>query len=189
MTGPSGGIIVTGQSYVIWSDGGSWRWCPTVPAWLSQHPGMDRVFTLATAEGKLADLIRTRVVPVVLPTAAKFEGWREWVFRTVSQITINYRGGPLSTGEAGDVHGGNRLPWAPIDGIDNYELLSAMTWQVHVYGRASSDLISWCSRSKVARRLLSYSVVVESGAIAYVRVTPIAGCAVQLLKSSRTPTL
>jgi hypothetical protein len=29
MTGPSGGIIVTGQLYVIWSDGGSWRCCPT----------------------------------------------------------------------------------------------------------------------------------------------------------------
>ena len=43
--------------------------------------------------------------------------------------------------------------------------------------------------SKVACRLLSYSVVVESGAVAYVRVTPIAGCAVRLLKSSKTPTL
>jgi hypothetical protein len=35
--------------------------------------------------------------------------WREWVFRTVSQIMINYRRGPISSGEAGDVHGGDRL--------------------------------------------------------------------------------
>ena len=50
-----------------------------------------------------------RIVPIVIPTAAQFEAWREWVFRTVSQIMINYRGGPISTGEAGDVHGGDRL--------------------------------------------------------------------------------
>src|SRR5207245_2660001 len=37
----------------------------------------DRVFTLATAEGRLADIIRTRIVPVVLPAAAKFEALRE----------------------------------------------------------------------------------------------------------------
>src|SRR5499427_5423949 len=45
----------------------------------------DRVFTLATAEGRIADLIRTRLVPVLFPAAAKFEALREWMFRTVSQ--------------------------------------------------------------------------------------------------------
>jgi 2-polyprenyl-6-methoxyphenol hydroxylase-like FAD-dependent oxidoreductase len=109
----------------------------------------DRAFTLATAQGKLADFIRTRIVPVVLPTAAKFEVWREWMFRTVSQITISYRGGPLSAGEAGDVHGGDRLPWVAIDGIDNYSSLSAMTWQVHVYGNATADLASWCAHNDI----------------------------------------
>jgi hypothetical protein len=39
--------------------------------------------------------------------------------RTVSQITLNYRGGPLSAGSAGQVHGGDRLPWVPISGNDN----------------------------------------------------------------------
>ena len=29
--------------------------------------------------------------------------------------------------------GGDRLPWVPIDGSDNFEPLAAMTWQVHVY--------------------------------------------------------
>jgi hypothetical protein len=55
---------------------------------------------------------------------------REYMFRTVSQITLNYRGGPLSKGAAGHVHGGDRLPWVPIDGSDNFEPLAAMTWQV-----------------------------------------------------------
>ena len=33
----------------------------------------DRVFTLATAEGNIGSIIRTRIVPVVLPALAKFE--------------------------------------------------------------------------------------------------------------------
>jgi 2-polyprenyl-6-methoxyphenol hydroxylase-like FAD-dependent oxidoreductase len=50
----------------------------------------DRVFTLATAEGKIADIIRTRLVPMVFPALTKFDFFREFLFRTVSQVTINY---------------------------------------------------------------------------------------------------
>ena len=59
---------------------------------------------------------------------------REYLFRTVSQITLNYRGGPLSAGAAGHVQGGDRLPWVPVDGADNFASLAGMAWQVHVYG-------------------------------------------------------
>ena len=104
----------------------------------------DRVFTLATAEGKLADLIRTRVVPVFLPAAAKFDAMREWMFRTVSQITINYRHSPLSAGKAGDLHGGDRLPWIGAEAVDNYSPLGTIAWQAHVYGAASPELWTWC---------------------------------------------
>jgi hypothetical protein len=31
-----------------------------------------------------------------------------------------------------------------VDGIDNYDKLREMTWQVHVYGVASSALAAWC---------------------------------------------
>jgi 2-polyprenyl-6-methoxyphenol hydroxylase-like FAD-dependent oxidoreductase len=105
----------------------------------------DRVFTLATAEGRLADLIRTRIAPVLIPAAAKFAALREFLFRTVSQITINYRGSPLSTGEAGDVRGGDRLPWLAIGGADNYTPLAVPGWQVHVYGAADPELQAWCT--------------------------------------------
>jgi 2-polyprenyl-6-methoxyphenol hydroxylase-like FAD-dependent oxidoreductase len=104
----------------------------------------DRVFTLATAEGRLADIIRMRIVPVVLPALAKFQPWREWMFRTVSQVMLNYRHGPLSEGEAGDVRGGDRLPWVTVEGADNYRPLVAMTWQIHVYGTAAATLTAWC---------------------------------------------
>src|SRR5215472_12406703 len=105
----------------------------------------DRVFSVVTAEGRFADIIRTRVAPVLIPTAMAFEAAREYLFRTVSQITLNYRDGPLSVGAAGHVHGGDRLPWVQIDGKDNFEPLAAMTWQAHVYGSASAQFADWCA--------------------------------------------
>ena len=86
----------------------------------------DRVFSFATADGRIADILRTRLAPLLLSTVMQFETAREFMFRTVSQITLNYRGGPLSSGAAGDVYGGDRLPWAPIDGADNFAALSDM---------------------------------------------------------------
>jgi 2-polyprenyl-6-methoxyphenol hydroxylase-like FAD-dependent oxidoreductase len=104
----------------------------------------DRVFTLATAEGKIAEVVRTRIVPTVLPALVKFDVFRQFLFRTVSQITINYRHCALNEGQAGDVHGGDRLPWVAVGGFDNYEALKAPIWQVHVYGAASAELETWC---------------------------------------------
>ena len=109
----------------------------------------DRVFSFATAEGRIADILRTRVAPVLFSKVIAFEAVREYIFRTVSQITLNYRGCPLSAGSAGHVHGGDRLPWVPIDGKDNFESLAAITWQVHVYGSASAELVTWCASHDV----------------------------------------
>ena len=105
----------------------------------------DRVFSFATAEGFVADVLRTRVAPLLIPTVAGLEAAREYLFRTVAQITLNYRGGPLSVGTAGQVHGGDRLPWVPVNGQDNFASLAAMTWQVHVYGSATEELAHWCA--------------------------------------------
>jgi 2-polyprenyl-6-methoxyphenol hydroxylase-like FAD-dependent oxidoreductase len=109
----------------------------------------DRVFSVATAEGRIADVIRTRVVPALFPRAVAVDWIREYIFRTVSQITLNYRHGPLSRGVAGHVHGGDRLPWAPVDGADNFEKLAAMNWQVHIYGAAGAELTAWCAAQKL----------------------------------------
>jgi 2-polyprenyl-6-methoxyphenol hydroxylase-like FAD-dependent oxidoreductase len=105
----------------------------------------DRVFSFATASGRFADFMRTRVAPVLFPFAVGFERVREFMFRTVSQTMLNYRKGPLSSGQAGQVHGGDRLPWVAIDGMDNFIPLSAMDWQVHVYGVATPELSAWCA--------------------------------------------
>jgi hypothetical protein len=53
----------------------------------------DRAFNIAAAEGYLAEIIRTRIAPLVLPQVVKFETAREYIFRALSQITLNYRRG------------------------------------------------------------------------------------------------
>src|SRR5215469_2756265 len=110
----------------------------------------DRVFSFATADGRIADLIRTRIAPVIFPRVVALEPVREFLFRTVSQITLNYRGMPLSAGSAGHVHGGDRLPWVPNEGTDNFAPLSAINWQAHVYGMAKPDLAQWCADHNLA---------------------------------------
>ena len=104
----------------------------------------DRVFSFATSEGRIADLMRTRIAPLIIPNVMAFGAIREYMFRTVSQITLNYRGGPLSFGTAGHVHGGDRLPWVNVGGKDNFASLAAMTWQLHVYGAPRAELAVWC---------------------------------------------
>jgi hypothetical protein len=88
--------------------------------------------------------------------AAAFGAAREFMFRTVSQITLNYRHGPLSRGEAGHVHGGDRLPWVRTDGADNFAALAAMDWQVHVYGSASAALAAWCAAHNVPLHIFGW---------------------------------
>jgi 2-polyprenyl-6-methoxyphenol hydroxylase-like FAD-dependent oxidoreductase len=109
----------------------------------------DRVFSFATAQGRIADVMRTRLAPILIPTVARFDIAREFLFRTVSQITLNYRDSPLSQGFAGHVYGGDRLPWVSIGDRDNLATLAEMTWQIHVYGTASAELVGWCARHKV----------------------------------------
>jgi 2-polyprenyl-6-methoxyphenol hydroxylase-like FAD-dependent oxidoreductase len=104
----------------------------------------DRAFSFATAEGPIADIVRTRIAPLVLPALARFEAARDFAFRTVSQLTLNYRGGPLSAGRAGQIQGGDRLPWAAGPDHDNYHWVSTQRWQAHVYGEARQPLREWC---------------------------------------------
>jgi 2-polyprenyl-6-methoxyphenol hydroxylase-like FAD-dependent oxidoreductase len=102
----------------------------------------DQAFSIVTAEGKLARIIRTRIAPLVLPTASRVSALREWMFQTVSQLLIHYRDSQLSCGQAGKIHGGDRLPW--VKAPDNYGPLAEPSWQVHVYGSASQKLSDWC---------------------------------------------
>ena len=98
---------------------------------------------------RIADILRTRVAPILIPKSSGSNG-REFLFRTVSQIMLNYRGGPLSQGSAGHVHGGDLLPWVARDGRDNFDTLAIVEWQIHVYGTVNAELSRWCSSHGVA---------------------------------------
>ena len=103
----------------------------------------DRAFTIVTSRGPIARRVRVQVVPRVFPLLVRFSAVRRVMFRTISQTVINYRGSPLSTGRAGHVRGGDRLPWVP--GVDNFAPLASLSWQVHVYGEAPAALAAACS--------------------------------------------
>ena len=109
----------------------------------------DRAFTFSTGQGALAAFVRTRLAPIVLPALLSLSSVRRFAFRTVSQTMINYQGGPLSRGTAGQVRGGDRLPWVAVDGVDNFAPLASPGWQVHVYGDPSDELSTWCSHRKL----------------------------------------
>jgi hypothetical protein len=119
----------------------------------------DRAFTVVTSQGPLARVMRVDVVPRVLPALFGLRRLRRFMFRTVSQIAINYRGSWLSEGAAGDVEGGDRLPWVPADETsshtigncdDNFCPLSSLDWQVHVYGDCPAEIWDLCRRRDLA---------------------------------------
>jgi 2-polyprenyl-6-methoxyphenol hydroxylase-like FAD-dependent oxidoreductase len=117
----------------------------------------DRAFSFITSDGPFAAWVRTRVAPVVISRAASFSRVREFMFRTVSQINVNYRGMPLSAGSAGRVHGGDRLPWVHGGTPDNFAPLADMTWQVHVYGQARASLAKCCAERKLPLHVFAWN--------------------------------
>ncbi|MEO5702037.1 MAG: FAD-dependent monooxygenase [Casimicrobiaceae bacterium] len=98
----------------------------------------DRAFTFVTRDGSIARVVREDVAPRVIPELLHAEVARRFLFKTVSQIEIEYRDSALSIGKAGRTHGGDRLPWMGI----NFEPLQSLQWQAHVYGEASDALVA-----------------------------------------------
>ena len=113
----------------------------------------DRAFTAVTSSGAIARLARLHIVPLVIPPLFRFKAVRRLMFRTVSQTAVNYRGSSLSEGRAGTVHGGDRLPWVKmsLNGVDkdNFEPVSSLDWQVHVYGSAAPEMKAVCDARKL----------------------------------------
>ena len=109
----------------------------------------DRAFQFVTSDGPIARFVRLHVVPRILPWVFRSTALRRTMFRVVSQTMINYRNSALSTGTAGTVRAGDRLPWVELNadsrpGGDNYALLTSLDWQVHVYGVAPAAVGAAC---------------------------------------------
>ena len=106
----------------------------------------DRAFTFVVKQGPLARRVRTRLVPFILPIAVRLRAVRRLMFRTVSQIGVEYRASAISTGTAGRVRGGDRLPWVELDGgKDNFAPLRSLRWQAHVYGEPAAAVGQGCA--------------------------------------------
>jgi 2-polyprenyl-6-methoxyphenol hydroxylase-like FAD-dependent oxidoreductase len=126
----------------------------------------DRAFTFATSQGRLAAFVRMYLAPIVIPYAFKFEAVRKFAFQTVSQTAINYRESRLSRGSAGSVYGGDRLPWVQTDDSDNFAPLTAIGWQVHIYGAAKSAVTAWCERGGVPLHVFPWRAEYDSAGLA-----------------------
>ncbi|KAL4885021.1 FAD binding domain-containing protein [Aspergillus karnatakaensis] len=134
----------------------------------------DRGFNTVISQNYFERFMRTTVLPYLAPFVTKIDFVRRNIFRKASQIMIDYRHSPLSTGAAGYVHGGDRVPWAPVGDVDNFDSLSSITWQVHVYGEHKQDMIEWCQSRNIPLHTFPWdsqygAVGLEAGAAYLIR--------------------
>jgi len=117
----------------------------------------DRGFTIVTSRSGFAAVVRTRIVPLVVPLLFRLGAMRRLLFRTVSQTQVNYRNSSLSAGAAGRVRGGDRLPWVELGSReDNFAPLTSLKWQVHVYGEAGSGTREACAELRVPLHVFAW---------------------------------
>jgi 2-polyprenyl-6-methoxyphenol hydroxylase-like FAD-dependent oxidoreductase len=111
----------------------------------------DRAFTAVISDSAFARFVRTKAIPAFAPALLRLPALRRFAFRTVSQITVNYRDSPLSRGDAGKLHGGDRLPWVKIAQGEghNFAALTSMDWQIHVYGNAAPGMHALADSRKI----------------------------------------
>ena len=117
----------------------------------------DRAFRILVASGVRGALLRKLVLPNVMRGVTSFAAGRRALFRTVSQIRVNYPGSALSAGHAGRVTGGDRLPYVPGPDGGNFAPLRSMAWQVHVYGTPAAAVVQASTALNLPLRVMPWS--------------------------------
>jgi 2-polyprenyl-6-methoxyphenol hydroxylase-like FAD-dependent oxidoreductase len=128
----------------------------------------DRVFKAATSESKLAALVRLELFPRLLPHVASTHLGQRLLFAAVSQTGIEYRHSAWSSGRAGGVHGGERLPWvapATDGGPDNFTPLASLDWQAHVYGAPPHGVADVCAARAIALQRFAFDAGAEAASL------------------------
>ncbi|MEP6592030.1 MAG: FAD-dependent monooxygenase [Gemmatimonadota bacterium] len=120
----------------------------------------DRAFAFVTRDGLLAKFVRRVAMPWLAPWLTRFGVSRRFVFRTLSQTAINYRGIGSNRGSAGTIVGGDRLPWVPPRAAgmpDNFVPLASLDWQVHLHGEADAAISAACERAGLPLHRFAWS--------------------------------
>ena len=116
----------------------------------------DKIFQAMVGKGLGSRLLRTWLLPHLMPMLTRLASMRRSLFMMVSQLRISYRGSALGSGSAG-LHGGDRLPWVPSPDDGNFGALVAMDWQLHVYGRATPDLTAAADAMDLPLKIFAFS--------------------------------
>ncbi len=118
----------------------------------------DKAFEFITARSSFATWVRLNIVPYLVPWLAGFVQTRRLLFRTMSQTSISYPKSLLSAGSVGKVKAGERLPWVKMEGgPDNFESLTTMKWQMHVYGTPSKTIQELCDEKGIKLNVFSWN--------------------------------
>ncbi|SOC43485.1 FAD-dependent monooxygenase [Salinicoccus kekensis] len=99
----------------------------------------DRMFNFMVNKQRL----RNFIIPVFIPRILRFSNMKDRLFRTISQIHVDYRESDLSGGATGKVKGGDRLPWTGRGEANNFRPLRSLDWQIHAYGEAGDEVASF----------------------------------------------
>jgi 2-polyprenyl-6-methoxyphenol hydroxylase-like FAD-dependent oxidoreductase len=124
----------------------------------------DRGFTAIVAEGLTGEIVRRVIAPSFAAIFSSFALTRRTLFRAVSQLRIHYPDSALSQGKAGDVRGGDRLPW--LAQPDNFGPLASLEWQAHVYGEPEPGLQSICRDLSLPLHEFAWSEAAEGAGFA-----------------------
>jgi 2-polyprenyl-6-methoxyphenol hydroxylase-like FAD-dependent oxidoreductase len=117
----------------------------------------DRAFQLIVSQGAGGQLLRSWLLPHVFPVLSGFAAARRTLFKTLSQVLIHYPDSPLSGGRAGEIIGGDRLPWV----ADNFSVLQTLDWQLHVYGQTDPLLAAAAHTLRLPLHAFAWSEAAE----------------------------
>jgi 2-polyprenyl-6-methoxyphenol hydroxylase-like FAD-dependent oxidoreductase len=125
----------------------------------------DRAFTPMVEEGFRGEFTRRLLAPLFVTVATRFAWSRHAIFRVVSQTRVHYADSLLSEGKAGEVHGGDRLPWVRMGADDNFAPLRSLEWQVHVYGEIKESFATACRELGLPAHVFAWSDGAEDAGI------------------------
>lgn len=125
----------------------------------------DRIFSFQVSPSWVMRAARRWFTPMI-PALMRIGSIGRFVFRTTSQVAFQYRDSPISTGSAGRIHAGDRLPWVKLDArSSNHDGLRDLDWQVHVYGDRPAVLEACCANYGLYLRQFGWSRAVRAAGL------------------------